>query len=210
MSVPYVHASSRPASEGCLLQIVSLLAREPWTDRPTCVHPTLGSIARVAHDCCSESGRAALRPLAPQFVGTARPGFATSARLVALCVSTALASPDRGCITEEEDNRLFRWQQTAMHLLRRSGSCGEEPRRFESCPGSRLRGASRWWFPMLEPLRLAEPFYRAWVSGEQAAEAVAVTARASGTEADRRIQQLVRACLSVAGPASPGGLKAVS
>jgi hypothetical protein len=208
MSVPYVHASPQPTSDGCLLQIVSLLAREPWTDRPTCVHPTLGSIARVAHDCSSKSGQAALRPLAPKFIGTARPGFATSARLVALCASTALASPDQQYVTAEEKYRLVRWQQTAMHLLRAAGSEGEEPC-LDPAAEPRLRGASRWWFPLLRPLRLSEPFYRCWVSGEQAAEAVAVTARASGADADRRVHKLVRVCLTASRPASPGCLTAV-
>jgi hypothetical protein len=198
--VPYVNESRGPGTGGCLLQVVSALAREPWTDHPTCVHPALGAIARVAHDYSTEAGQRALRPLAPMFIGTARPGFDTSARLVALCVSTALASPDRRCISTDEMHRLQSSRETAMHLLRtREAAPGNAAATEDEEP--RLCGAARWWFPLLRPLRLSEPFYRCWVAGEQAAEAVAVTARASGGDADRRIRQLVKVCLSVSGNA---------
>jgi hypothetical protein len=187
--------SPGPGTDGCLLQLVSKLAGEPWTDHPSCVHPALGAIARVAHDCSTEAGQAALRPLAPQFIGTARPGIETSARLVALCVSTALASPDHRRITTDETKRLVKARETAMHLLRTAPGAAEEA--HEAGPEPRLRGAARWWFPLLEPLGLSEPFYRCWVAGEHAAEAVAITARVSGEEADRRVRQLLRVCLSL-------------
>ena len=197
--MPYEMLSPGPGNDACLLQLVSKLAGERWTDHPTCVHPALGSIARVAHDCSTEAGQAALRTLAPQFIGTARPGIETSARLVALCVSTALASPYQRCITTEEKKRLVKARETAMRLLRTAPGTTEETHAASSEP--RLRGAARWWFPLLEPLGLSEPFYRRYVAGEHAAEAVAVTARASGEEADRRIRQLLRVCLSMSGAA---------
>ena len=41
----YYARVARP--EPCVLELVSKLAREPWTDRPSCVHPVLGSVARM-------------------------------------------------------------------------------------------------------------------------------------------------------------------
>jgi len=169
----------------CLLQLVSKLAREPWTDRPSCVHPTLGSIGRMVHDCSSRENRAALLPLAPAFIGTAHVGFETSARLVALCVSTALASPDQRRITADEHRRLAAAHQTALYLL-----SGRE--------GQQLGGLARWWFPVLDRVGLSEPFYRTFVATEHAAEAVAVTARASGADSGVRLRQLLRQCLATA------------
>jgi hypothetical protein len=169
----------------CLVQLVSKLAREPWTDRPTCVHPTLGSIGRMVHDCSSRENRAALLPWAPAFIGTAHVGFDTSARLVALCVSTALTSPDQRRITADEHRRLAAAHQTALYLL--SGREGEQ-----------LGGTARWWFPVLDRVGLSEPFYRTFVATEHAAEAVAVTARASGADSDVRLRQLLRQCLATA------------
>jgi hypothetical protein len=169
----------------CLVQLVSKLAREPWTDRPSCVHPALGSIGRMVHDCSSRENRAALLPLASAFIGTAHVGFDTSARLVALCVSTALTSPDQRRITADEHRRLAAAHQTALYLL--SGREGEQ-----------LGGTARWWFPVLDRVGLSEPFYRTFVATEHAAEAVAVTARASGADSDVRLRQLLRQCLATA------------
>jgi hypothetical protein len=169
--------------EPCVLELVSRLVREPWTDRPTCVHPVLGSIARAVHDHSSTAGRRALLPLAPAFVDTARTGFDLSARLVALCVSTALSCP--GELTKDERARLSRGHQTALYLL------AEEP-------SGRPGGVARWWLPVLSRLRLSEPFYRTFVATEHAAEAVAVAARTSAGDRDVRLRRLLKQCLALA------------
>jgi hypothetical protein len=174
--------------EPCLLEIVSKLAREPWTDRPSCVHPTLASIGRVVHDLSSPAGRRALLPLAPAFIGTTRTGFEIPARLVALCVSTALASPVQEWIVATERTRLAAAHETALYLL--SGRRAHQP-----------AGAARWWLPVLDRVRLSESFYRTFVSTEQAAEAVSVAARASAADRDVRLRQLLKQCLATASPA---------
>lgn len=170
--------------ESCVLELVSKLAREPWTDRPSCVHPVLGSIARMVHDHSTKAGRRALLPLAPAFLGTAQAGFETSARLVALCISTALTTA--GELTRDEHARLSNAQRTALYLL----GNGEAP-----------GGAARWWLPALDRVGLSEPFYRTFVAGEHAAEAVAVTARAAD---DVRLRQLLKRCLALQGARRPG------
>jgi hypothetical protein len=188
--------SSRPEGDGSLLQLISKLAGEPWTERPTCVHAVLVSVASAAHDHSTEAGRVALRALAPRFIGTAQTGFETSARLAALCTSTALAGPDLRCITPDEEKRLVAARETALYLLRSgAGARDEELHAAADEPG--LRGAARWWFPVLGAVRLSEPFYRCWVAGAQAAEAVAVTARTAGADRDSRLRQLLRLCLQL-------------
>lgn len=168
--------------EPCVLELVSKLAREPWTDRPTCVHPVLGSVARMVHDHSSSTGRRALLKLAPSFLNTARAGFETSARLVALCVSTALTCA--GELSKDEYARLSRAHHMSLHFL------GSQP----DWPG----GISGWWLPVFNRVRLSEPFYRNFVATEHAAEAVAVTARASGGDNDVRLRQLLKQCLATA------------
>ncbi|GAB3838294.1 hypothetical protein GCM10028799_78690 [Kribbella italica] len=167
--------------EPCVLELVSKLAREPWTDRPTCVHPVLGSVARAVHDHCSPRGRRELLPLAPLFLDTARTGFDLSARLVALCVSSAVAGP--GECGDDEHRRLRNAQETACYLL--AGRSGAPPGR-----------PARWWLPALDRLKLSEPFYRTVVATEHAAEAVVVAAR--GDDHDVRLKRLLRQCLSLA------------
>ena len=113
--------------------------------------------------------------LAPDFLGTAQPGFETSARLVALCGSTALAG---GELTKDERSRLVNAHQTAMYLL--AGQ--QEP-----------AGAARWWIPVLDRIGVSESFYRNFVATEHAAEAVAVTARVTD---DVRLRGLLKRCLA--------------
>lgn len=173
----------------CVMELVSKLAREPWTDRPTCVHPTLSAVARAVHDHSSSAGRKALLPLAPSFIGTARTGFEPSARVVALCVSTALTG---GELTKDERIRLANAHRTAIHLMN-----GHEE------PG----GAARWWLPLLGRFGWSEPFYRTFVATEHAAEAVAVTARLSDGDRDVRLRQLLKQCLAAHGARRPGAPK---
>jgi len=178
----------------CVMELVSKLAREPWTDRPTCVHPTLSAVARAVHDHSSSSGRRALLPLASSFIGTAQPGFEPSARVVALCVSTALAG---GEMTKDERIRLAKAHQTAMHLMTGHLLTGREE------PG----GAARWWLPLLGRFGWSEPFYRTFVATEQAAEAVAVTARGANGDRDIRLRQLLKQCLAAHGAGRLGAPK---
>jgi hypothetical protein len=163
--------AARP--DPCVLELVSRLAREPWTDRPACVHPVLGAVARAVHDHSTSKGRRELLPLAPQFLDTARAGFEPSARVVALCASTALTADG---LQGDERRRMQAAHRTALHLL------GTE---------ERPAGAARWWLPVLG--QRSEAFYRTFVATEQVAEAVAVTARSAG---DVRLRSLLKLCLA--------------
>jgi hypothetical protein len=49
---------------------------------------------------------------------------------------------------------------------------------------------------VLDRLKLSESFYRGFVATEHAAEAVAVTARASGGHSDVRLRRLLKQCLA--------------
>jgi hypothetical protein len=140
-------------------------------------------VARAAHDHSTSAGRRALLSLAPRFLDTSIAGFEPSARLVALCVSTALAS---GELTGDERRRLTAAHRTALHLL---GS--------ERSPG----GAARWWLPVLSPLKWSEPFYRTFIATEHAAEAVTITARAA--DPDVRLRSLLKLCLATQGAVRP-------
>lgn len=194
-------------SPRCILEVVSRLAGEPWTDRPTSVHSTLGAIARVAYEHSSAEGRAAMLPMAPALVDTASIGFEAPARLVATCVSAALASPDQEQISAEDSRRLATARSTALYLLGRCG-CGTDDSDRDHVGDT--RGASRWWMRLLDPLRLTEPFYRVFVSPDDAAAAVAVAARASGDERDQRLRQLLRWCIAVSAQARPASADAES
>ncbi|MFD0204553.1 MULTISPECIES: hypothetical protein [Saccharothrix] len=61
-----------PAHGCCLLELVSTLADEEWTDRPATVHPVLAAVARCVNDYSTQNGRRALLVFAVPLVGTAR------------------------------------------------------------------------------------------------------------------------------------------
>jgi hypothetical protein len=82
----------RDPREGlCLLELVSSLAGEPWTDHPHCVHPVLASIARRVNDACGDAFRDRLIPLALPLIGTSTAPEPASSVLVGRCASAALA-----------------------------------------------------------------------------------------------------------------------
>jgi hypothetical protein len=197
----YAVASRRPAPpERCLMEVASWLAGEAWTDHPECVHQTLGAVARGVYDHSSRAARTELMPLAPSLVGTARSGLELPARLVGTCVSTALSSPLPERIGADQARRLHAARRTALYLMSRAGGAdgavsGEGD---EDGEDGGLRTTTRMWVRVLDPLRLTEPVYRRLVSPEAAAEAVAVTACASGEERDQRLSRLLRWCIGLA------------
>ena len=60
----------RRASRGaCLMEFVSLLAGERWTDHPSCTHPLIGTLARLVNDCSTEPERQRIALYGPSLVG---------------------------------------------------------------------------------------------------------------------------------------------
>jgi hypothetical protein len=58
------------AGEACVMEYVSVLAGEPWSDRPECTHPLLAHEARTANDLASDADRHRLVPLVGRLFGT--------------------------------------------------------------------------------------------------------------------------------------------
>jgi len=54
-----------PRDGGCLMEWVSLLAGERWSDHPACTHPLLAHLARLVNDRVSDASRPALMHLLP-------------------------------------------------------------------------------------------------------------------------------------------------
>ncbi|MGH3320368.1 MAG: hypothetical protein ACRDN9_09335 [Streptosporangiaceae bacterium] len=79
-----------PADGVCLMEYVSVLAGEPFSDHPECTDPLLAHVARRVNDTISDQARPGLAILAPDLIGTSGsdPRFAPT--LVARCVDVAL------------------------------------------------------------------------------------------------------------------------
>ncbi len=65
---PGAHRS--PADGVCLLELASLLAREPFSDRPRCVCAVIAAFLRGWNDRSGHAERQALRPYARRIVGS--------------------------------------------------------------------------------------------------------------------------------------------
>jgi hypothetical protein len=58
----------------CVMELASVLAGEPFSDRPECVHPTLAKVARMVNDQVGDDERQRLVPLLPQMMSGPRTG----------------------------------------------------------------------------------------------------------------------------------------
>jgi hypothetical protein len=81
--LPTLSAGSHDAEHGeaCVMEYVSLLAGEEWSDRPECTHPLLAHEARTTNDLLRDSDRARLVPLIGRLFGTTDDSPALRARL---------------------------------------------------------------------------------------------------------------------------------
>lgn len=64
-----------PFQGACVMEYVSILAGEPFDDRPNCTLWLLGEWARDVNDSLSDTERQALLPLIPRLIGTSRPDY---------------------------------------------------------------------------------------------------------------------------------------
>lgn len=64
-----------PRKGACFMEMASVLANEPWSDRPSCTHPLLGELARHVNDSTSDQNRGELAVLIPSVVGLRGGGF---------------------------------------------------------------------------------------------------------------------------------------
>jgi hypothetical protein len=82
-ALPTLSAGSHDADHGeaCVMEYVSLLAGEEWSDRPECTHPMLAHEARTANDLLRDSDRTRLVPLIGRLFGTTEDSPELRARL---------------------------------------------------------------------------------------------------------------------------------
>lgn len=71
-SMPTISAGAHDSDDGeaCVMEYVSLLAGEHWSDRPSCTHPLLAHEARTVNDLLLDGDRGRLVPLIGRLFGT--------------------------------------------------------------------------------------------------------------------------------------------
>lgn len=78
-----------PDDGACLMEWVSALAGEPWSDAPASTHPVLAHLARLVNDSLSSDARPQLLPLAPRLVDCNSPDLTLPAELAELVTGYA-------------------------------------------------------------------------------------------------------------------------
>jgi hypothetical protein len=71
---------SSPGEGACVVELASLLAHEPFSDRPRCVCPVIAAFLRGWNDRAAYAHRQRLRPYASRIVGTRASPEVTRAR----------------------------------------------------------------------------------------------------------------------------------
>src|SRR6478609_1144018 len=79
-----------PRQGACFMEMASLLANEPWSDRPRCTHPLLAQLARLVNDHTSDAGRADLVVMIPEVIGVRGRGLEWEVALVAAVAAQAV------------------------------------------------------------------------------------------------------------------------
>ena len=123
-----------PESGSCVMEYVSVLAGEPWSDSPGCTHRTLGALARRVNDDVGRAARPALAAIAPRLVGALGPDVATDLVIAAVArvgLEHAPADPALLRIQRRAGERIARpagpagpLQACAVRLARLTGRAG--------------------------------------------------------------------------------------
>jgi hypothetical protein len=58
-----------PRRDRALMELVSYIAGERWSDHPACTHPVLAALARHVNDSMSDEARPRLAVLVPSMIG---------------------------------------------------------------------------------------------------------------------------------------------
>lgn len=99
---------SGPEDGACLMEYVSVLAGEAFSDRPRCTPPLLRLMAHRVNDLTTDAARGGLAALAPGLIGTSRTDSRATAALVACCAEAAWAVHPAGVGRNRQARRARR------------------------------------------------------------------------------------------------------
>lgn len=85
-----------PRDGACVMELVSVLAGERWSDHPRCTHPALAELARLVNDALPEGDHVLLGPVAADLVGLRPADVRVTPALVRLCISAQSAAGHEG------------------------------------------------------------------------------------------------------------------
>jgi len=85
-----IGAHLSPDDGACLMELVSAVAGEPWTDAPRCTHPLVAHVARLVNDASSDAGREQLLRYLPVLAQARNDEHSVYPRIALACASLGL------------------------------------------------------------------------------------------------------------------------
>ncbi|MGY2703268.1 hypothetical protein ACVW2K_002852 [Nocardioides sp. HB32] len=79
-----------PRKGACFMEMASVLANEPWSDKPRCTDPLLAQLARLVNDHSTDAARSDLAVLIPSVIGVHGTGLAWDVQFVAAVAGEAI------------------------------------------------------------------------------------------------------------------------
>ncbi|HEU5037627.1 MAG TPA: hypothetical protein VFT70_11525 [Nocardioides sp.] len=79
-----------PRKGACFMEMASVLANEPWSDKPRCTDPLLAQLARLVNDHSTDANRSELAVMIPSVIGVHGTGLAWDVQLVAAVAGNAV------------------------------------------------------------------------------------------------------------------------
>jgi len=137
----------------CVMELASVLAGEPFSDRPECIHPTLAKVARMVNDQVSDIERQRLVPLLPQMMGGPQSGERLGLVIALTCLDHATSDASQRKVERHRKRVLRRleWTNTRDRLspLRRFRCRLEAHRAIDTAVVATRRRADRALTAML-------------------------------------------------------------
>ena len=91
-----------PSQGACVMEYVSVLAGEPFTDAPACTHPVLAAAAIRVNDSLNDADRALLVPLIGRLFGTPPTGTDLEQRVLSVRLAVWSARNVAHLVLEED------------------------------------------------------------------------------------------------------------
>ena len=110
----------------CVMELASVLAGEPFSDRPECIHPTLAKVARMVNDQVGDGERQRLVPLLPQMMSGPRSGERVGLIIALTCLDHATTGATQRKVTRHR-------KRVVRHLDAMSGRQRLSPVRRLRC-----------------------------------------------------------------------------
>lgn len=184
------HTSS---SDGVsLMEAVSALAGEPWSNSPSCTSPVIAAYARSLNDWLPDDARQRLKAYIPRLVGTAEPDFELRRAFVcadaAVLVFAPLAFAAAGLL--EEAAKLGALAPVDRESAESARSAAESAESAESV--ARAAASSAAWSAALSMRSAAESAHSAALSARSAARSAESAAQAAESAAQAAAESAAR------------------